>query len=66
MAPSAVEMIGKKKRGREKREGASTSTAASRACEPKQRKRRAQRFNSQAPGACTSFSLIQILADVSV
>jgi hypothetical protein len=40
MAPSIVESIGKKKRTREKKEGASSSVAAPDACEPKQRKRR--------------------------
>jgi hypothetical protein len=58
MAPSTVESIGKKKRRREKREGASTSTAAPGVHAPKQRKRRVQRENLQASGACTPLSLI--------
>jgi hypothetical protein len=47
MAPSAVEMIGKKKRSRGKKEEASSSVAAPGACELKQRKRRAQRSQCQ-------------------
>jgi hypothetical protein len=58
MAPSIISAIGKKKRRREKREGASTSTAALSVHAPKQRKRRVQRENIQAPGACTLLSLI--------
>jgi hypothetical protein len=50
--------IGKKKRRREKREGASTSTVAPGVHAPKQRKRRVQRENLQAPGACIPLSLI--------
>jgi hypothetical protein len=58
MVPSTVSTIGKKKRRREKREGASTSTAALGVHAPKQRKRRVQRENILAPGACTLLSLI--------
>jgi hypothetical protein len=58
MAPSAVEMIGKKKRRRGKKEEASSSVAAPGACEPKQRKRMAQRSGSPAPGTCILLSLI--------
>jgi hypothetical protein len=43
MTPTAVEMIGKKKRMRGKKEEASSSVAAPGACESKQRKRRVQR-----------------------
>jgi hypothetical protein len=58
MAPSTVEMIGKKKRRRGKKDEASTSMPASGVHAPKQRKRRVQRENIQAPGACTLPSLI--------
>jgi hypothetical protein len=58
MAPSIISAIGKKKRRREKREGASTSTVALGVHAPKQRKKRVQRENIQAPGACTLLSLI--------
>jgi hypothetical protein len=58
MAPTAVEMIGKKKRMRGKKEKASSSVAAPGACEPKQRKRRAQRSGSPVPGTYTSLSRI--------
>jgi hypothetical protein len=58
MTPLIVSAIGKKKRRREKREGASTSTAVPDVHAPKQRKRRVQRENIQAPGACTPLSLI--------
>jgi hypothetical protein len=58
MALSIISAIGKKKRRREKREGASTSTAALGVHAPKQRKMRVQRENIQAPGACTLLSLI--------
>jgi hypothetical protein len=54
MAPSTVELIGKKK----KRERISSSVAVLSACEQKQRKRRVQRENPQTPGACTPLSLI--------
>jgi hypothetical protein len=58
MAPLTVKSIGKKKRRRERKEEASTSTAALGVHAPKQRKRRVQRENIQAPGACTLLSLI--------
>jgi hypothetical protein len=58
MAPSAVEMIGKKKRRRGKKEKASSSVAAPGACELKQWNRRAQRNGSPAPGTCILLSLI--------
>jgi hypothetical protein len=58
MSPSAVEMIGKKKRKRWKKEEASSSVVSPGACEPKQRKRRAQRSGSPAPGTCVLLSLI--------
>jgi hypothetical protein len=58
MVPSTVKSIGKKKKRREMREGASSSVAASGACEPKQRKRKVQRENPRVPGVCTPLSLI--------
>jgi hypothetical protein len=58
MAPSAVEMIGKKKRRRGKKGEASTSVPASGVHASKQRRRRMQRKGPQAPGACTLFSFI--------
>jgi hypothetical protein len=58
MAPSTVEMIGKKKRRRGKKDEASTSMPASDVHTPKQRKRRMQRESPQAPGACTLLFLI--------
>jgi predicted alternative tryptophan synthase beta-subunit len=58
MAPTTVELIGKKKRRREKMERTSSSVVVPSACEQKQMKRRVQRENPQAPGACTPLSLI--------
>jgi hypothetical protein len=58
MAPSTVEMIGKKKRKRGKKGEASTSVPVSGVHAPKQRKRRVQRESLQAPGACTLFPFI--------
>jgi hypothetical protein len=58
MAPVVVEMIGKKKRRRGKKEEASFSVVVPGVCEPKQRKRRAQRSGSPAPGTYTSLSRI--------
>jgi hypothetical protein len=58
MAPAAVEMIRKKKKRRGKKEDVSSSVVAPGACEPKQRKRRAQRSGSPAPGTYTSLSHI--------
>jgi hypothetical protein len=59
MAPSTVKSSIKKKREREKREGdAGASASAPGAHGPKQRRRRVQRDNSQAPGAHTISSLI--------
>jgi hypothetical protein len=58
MAPSTVEMIGKKKRRRGKKDEASTSMPTSGVHAPKQRRRRMQRESPQAPGACTLLFLI--------
>jgi hypothetical protein len=58
MAPSTIETIGKKKRRRERKEGASTSSPVPGACEPRQRRRRTQREIPQTPGACILLSLI--------
>jgi hypothetical protein len=58
MAPSTVEMIGKKKRRRGKKDEASTSVPASGVHAPKQRKRIMQRESPQAPGACTLLFFI--------
>jgi hypothetical protein len=58
IAPGVVEMIGKKKRRRGKKDEASTSMPASGVHAPKQRKRRTQRESPQAPGACTLLFLI--------
>jgi hypothetical protein len=58
MTPAVVEMIGKKKRRRGKKDEASTSMPASGVHAPKQRKRRMQRESPQAPGACTLLFLI--------
>jgi hypothetical protein len=66
MAPAAVEMIGKKKRRREKRDETSTSLPGPDVYIPKQRKRRSQRDDSQAPGAHPSLSFYFKLQFTSV
>jgi hypothetical protein len=58
MAPSAVEVIGKKKRRRGKKGEASTSVPASGVHAPKQRRRRVQRESPRAPGTRTILFLI--------
>jgi hypothetical protein len=58
IAPAAVEMIGKKKRMRGKKEEVSTSSVALVFYAPKQRKRRVKSESPQAPGACIFLSLI--------
>jgi hypothetical protein len=58
MAPSTVKLIGKKKRMRGKKEEVSSSVAAPGTCEPKRRKRRAQRESLQASGARILLSLV--------
>jgi hypothetical protein len=56
IAPTVVEMIGKKKRRRGKKD--EVCMPASDVHAPKQRKRRMQRESPQAPGACTLLFLI--------
>jgi hypothetical protein len=55
MAPLVVRSIGKKKRRREKKEGANPSMSAPGACEPRQRRKRVQRQESHE--TCT-YSLL--------